>query len=236
MKWVVWALLLINVALLGFFRLEMNHNAESEPITGHEPIAPEKIKTLSPEELSALPKKSQSPSPPPPVQPQFSPVSATTEAQPAPVACYDWGSFPAVEAVRAKAVLDKLGLEAVPQEQTPRDATRYWVYIPPRRSQEEAQAKVDELKALGIEESYIVQEPVWRYAISLGVFKDEALANKFLEGLRSRGVKSAVKGRHGHEGGLTSYAIKNVSLSLADEFGKLRAEFPGSELKQVSCQ
>lgn len=230
MKWAVWGLLLVNVVLLGFFRLGANRHAESEPITGHEPITPEKIKTLSPEELSALPKKTP-PSGSQPERPQFS------QTGPQPVTtCYEWGSFAAVEAVRAKAVLDKLGLQAVARQVVPHDAMRYWVYIPPRRSQEEAQAKVDELKALGVQESYIVQEPVWRYAISLGVFKDEALADKFLEGMRSRGVKSVVKGRHSHEAGLTSYSVKNVSQSQVDEFSKVQPEFPGSELKQVSCQ
>jgi len=234
MKWVVWALLLVNVAIFGFFRMVANV-PEVEPISGHEPISPEKIKILTPEELAALPKKTTPSSPQPEQPPQFSPVSSSSSATSA-TACYEWGGFQSIDAARAKAVLANLGLEAVSRQMVPHDAVRYWVYIPPRKSQEEAQAKIDELKALGVEDSYIVQEPVWRYAISLGVFKDESLANKFLEGLRQRGVKTAIKGRHGHEGALTSYTVRNVSPLQADQFGKMQPEFPGSEFKQVSCQ
>ncbi|HEY3326526.1 MAG TPA: SPOR domain-containing protein [Novimethylophilus sp.] len=226
MKWLVWLLLLVNALLLGYFRLDpMPH---VEPVAGHEAIEPGKIKILTPDELSGLPKKDQTPSAvqaPPPVAPQ--PVVAT---------CYEWGSFAGADVARARSVLDKLSLEAVARQQAPQDAIRYWVYIPPRKTLEEAQIKVSELKALGVTESYIVQEPLWRFAVSLGVFKDDALASRFLDDLHNRGVRSAVKGRRNHEGGQTSYTIRNASLTQADAFDKLKPDFPGSELKQVSCQ
>lgn len=224
MKWLVWLLLLLNAVLLGYFRLDAERHVEL--VAGHEAIDPDKIKILTPEALSALPAKAR---------PAAAAPAAASVPQPV-AACYEWGSFPAADAVRAKAVLDRLGLEAVSRLQMPQDALRYWVYIPPRKSLEEAQAKIDELKALGIAESYIVQEPPWRFAISLGVFKDEALAGRFLEDLRGRGVRSAVKGRRNHEGGQTSYTIRNVAPAQADELGKLQPDFPGSELKQVNCQ
>lgn len=232
MKWLVLILALLNAALLGYFKLIAVPYVTPESVAGHEPIHPEQIKILTPEELSTLPKKDQ------PAAPAPGPVTPTPSASAAPVttSCYEWGIFAEPAAVRAKAVLDKLGLLAMPKQQLPQEAVRYWVYIAPKHSMEEAQAKVNELKALGIEDSYIVQEPLWRYAISLGVFKDEALANKFLEELRVRGVHTAVKGRRNHENGQTSFTIKNVSLEQAGEFGKLQPEFPGSEFKQIACE
>lgn len=220
MKWLVWLLLLVNVSLLGYFRLDpMPH---VEPAAGHEAIEPGKIKILTPDELSGLPKKDQTP--------------PAVQAPPVATACYEWGSFAGADVARARSALDKLSLEAVARQQTSQDAIRYWVYIPPRKTLEEAQVKVSELKALGVTESYIVQEPLWRFAVSLGVFKDDALASRFLDDLHNRGVRSAVKGRRNHEGGQTSYTIRNASPTQADAFDKLKPDFPGSELKQVNCQ
>ena len=229
MKWVVWLLLLLNVVLLGYFQLTAQRHVE--PLAGHQAIDPDRLKIITPEELAQLPKKEQ---PPPPEQTPPSPLASV--ALPPPASCYEWGSFAAADAARAKAALDKLGLTATAKQQTPQEAIRYWVYIPPRKSMEEAQAKVDEIKALGIEESYIIQDPKWRYAISLGVFKDGALATKFVEELRSRGVKSAVKGQRNHEGGQTGFTITSVTPDQVEKIGKLTPDFPGSELKQVDCQ
>ena len=231
MKWLVWLLLLVNALLLAYFRLDPLHHVE--PVAGHEAIEPGKLKILTPEELSGLPKTDPAPVP---ARPPQSPPQAPAAPQPAAVSCYEWGSFAGADVLRARGVLDKLSLEAVARQQAPQDALRYWVYIPPKRTLEEAQAKVDELKALGITESYIVQEPLWRFAVSLGVFKDEALASRFLDDLHNRGVRSAVKGRRNHEGGQTSYTIRNVAQNQADAFDKLKPDFPGSELKQVACQ
>jgi cell division septation protein DedD len=229
MKWLAWGLLVLNVAVFGFFKLTEGHSTGGEALTGHEAIAPEKIKMLTPDELIALPKKAVSALD----QPQPAPVSSSS---PTVAACYEWGSFPVSEVMRAKAALDSLGLEAQPRQLVPHEGTRFWVYIPPKHSQEEAQAKVDELKALGVTDTFIVKDVPWRYAISLGMFKDEALANKFLDSLRLRGVKSAVKGLKGHDGAMTSYVLNRVSLSQENLANKLQPGFPGSELKQVSCQ
>jgi len=81
-----------------------------------------------------------------------------------------------------------------------------------------------------------VKESQWRNAISLGLFRDETLATKFLEDLRERGVRSAVKGQRNHEGELADYLIKNVTPTQLEELSKRSLEFPGSELRPVDCQ
>jgi len=224
MKLLVWLLLLVNVALFGYFRWQATRPGES--LAGHEPISAEKLKILTPQELDAMPKKVT----------ETVPAAPAADAAPVHYACYEWGSFSTADVSRARNILDKFNLEATVKQQATQEATRYWVYIPPRKSLEDAQAKMAELKGLGVQESYIVQEPQWRHAISLGVFKDEALANRFLEDLRTRGVRSAVKGARNHESGQAGFFIKNVSAAVAEEIGKLKPDFPGSELKQAACQ
>jgi len=219
MRVLVWLLLLLNAAVFGYF---YSAPGPAGDVSGSRPdIAVERLKLLDQQEVASFPARAAA-------------QATESVAMPSPL-CYEWGSFSADDASGALAVLNRLGLQSSSRQQTPQEAVRYWVYIPPRKSMEEAQAKVDELRALNVEESFIVQEPRWRFAVSLGVFKDEALATRYLEELRGRGVQSAIKGQRNHEGGQTSYTIRNVQPAQADEIGKLKPEFPGSELKEVDC-
>jgi hypothetical protein len=152
------------------------------------------------------------------------------------VSCYEWGSFSEASLQKARSVLAKYSLDATVKQQTSQEATRYWVYIPPLKSAEAVQVKVDQLHARGIEDFFVVQEPQWHNAISLGVFKDEQLAAKLLEELKSKGVVSAVKGVRNQEKGQASLFISHMTSDAAAEIEKLKPDFPGSELKQATCQ
>jgi len=220
MRWIVLLLLLLNAAVFGYFRLQPAQPAAVTP--GHEAIQPEKIRILTPEEVETMPAKAQAATPAP------TPI-------PEPVACYEWGSFSNDSLQTARAAIERLAVDSVLQQTASQEAKRYWVYIPPRKTPEEAQAKVDELKALGVEEIFVVQEPKWKNALSLGVFKDEALANKLLEDLKLKGVRSAIKGLRNHESGQSHFLLKHVNERTADELGKLRPDFPGSEIRKVAC-
>ncbi len=227
MKWFVWLLLLLNLVLFGYFKLNESHPVGI--VAGHEAIQADKIKILTPEELATVPKKAEA-----------TPVAAPSPAptpQPVPLqtACYEWGSFLAGSIPRAKNILEKLSVQSELKQTASQEASRYWIYIPPLASAEKAQAKNNEVRALGVEESFVVQEPKWRNAISLGVFKDEALATKLLDDLHARGVRSAIKGVRGHENGQSSFLIRNVADNVADEIIRLQPDFPGSELKKVAC-
>lgn len=226
MRWLALLLLLLNAALFGYFKLNEAHPVGV--VSGHEAIAPEKITILTAEALAALPKKSAAPAVP--AAPTPAPMLA-----PEPAVCYEWGSFPADSLARAKGVLTQFGVESSVRQTATQEARRYWIYIPPRKNAEEAQAKSDELKALGVQEIFVVQEPKWRYALSLGVFKDEALATRLLEDLRSKGIKSAVKATRNHETGQSSFLIRHASDQVVEAIGMLQPDFPGSELKKVAC-
>jgi SPOR domain len=227
MKWIVWLLVIVNVLLLIFFNLDL-----SPPVVvpvNHQPLHPEKIKLLTPKEIEALPKKEAEVK-------EIPPVTPPVQAAPLQVACYEWGSFSTASLKKARGILTKYSLDATVKQQSLQEATRYWVYIPRLASAEAAQTKVDELHALGVEDFFVVQEPQWHNAISLGVFKDEQLAAKLLEELKSKGVVSAVKGVRNHEKGQASLFISNMSADTAAEIEKLKPDFPGSELKQATCQ
>jgi hypothetical protein len=222
MKWFVWLLLILNVVLFGYFKLSEPMPKGIQP--GHEPVQADSMKILTPEQLSALPKT----------------FSASAESvvplAVQQVACYEWGSFPSGRVARVQHILENFGLEANVLVVAPQEAMRHWVYIPPLKSLRAAQTRSDELRSLGVQESFIVQEAQWRYAISLGVFKEEAGAIQLQEEVRSRGVLDAVKGVRNDESGQSVFLIKNVTVGVAEEIGKFRPDFPSSELRQVPCQ
>ncbi|MCB5183597.1 SPOR domain-containing protein [Methylobacillus gramineus] len=219
MKWLMGALLVLNIGFFSWFALSKAPEQPQQPL--HQPLQPEKIKLLIPEEVEALPKIGE------------------VEGSPKPdevYGCYEWGSFAEQSLKQAQNILVQNSLIATVEQKTSRETMRYWVYIPPLPSAQAAQDKVVELKALGVDVSFIIQEAPWRNAISLGVFKDERLATKLLEQLKQRGVVSAQKGIRNQEKGRSSLLINNMSSEMAIELNKLGASFPGSELKQVICQ
>jgi hypothetical protein len=220
MKWVVWGLLLLNVMLLAYFNLSTAYPTQAR----HPAIQPEKIKLLTPQEVESLPKKTA----------EMADIQASLPA-PVQFGCYEWGSFSKANLARARNILTKFSINATIKQQTTPEATRYWVYIPPAKSLQAAQAKVEELRGLGVQDIFVVLEPQWRHAISFGVFKDEQLANKLLEELKNKGV-IAIKGARNQEKGQASLLMNNMSSDTAAEIDKLKPDFPGSELKQATCQ
>lgn len=227
MKWVAWLLVIVNLGLFGYFKLNESHPVEI--VVGHEAIQAEKIKVLTAAELEAMPKKNEAAS---------APVAPTPVPQPAPAvqtACYEWGSFSKANLSRARNILEKFSVPSELKETASQEATRYWVYIPPLPSAEKAQTKFNEVRAMGVTEIFVVQEPQWRNAISFGVFKDETLATKLLEDLHARGIRSAVKGARNHESGQSAFLIRDVADNVAEDIGKLQPDFPGSELKKITC-
>ncbi|MFA6178591.1 MAG: SPOR domain-containing protein [Candidatus Methylopumilus sp.] len=226
MKWVVCLLLLANVVFFAYFNLSPATPNGAHP--GLREIHPEQIKLLTDKEIEALQKKSEQPA-----EDSATQAALTAAAQ---TSCYEWGSFSARNLPRARNVLFKFSLQGIVKQQNSQESARYWVYIPRAKSLQAAQAKMDELRNLGIDDIFVVQEPQWRYAISLGVFKDEQLAAKRLEDLKTRGVNSAVKALRNQEQGQASLVINSMSPDMVAEIEKLKPDFPGSEIKQVSCQ
>lgn len=220
MKWLLSLLLLGNVLLFAYFNLPLRSGVALQVESAS--LNPEKIRLLAPEEISALPLRRL---------PLQAPVPAAGQ-----LACYEWGTFSRAKLASARSIVNRFALDAVVIQQTAAESTRYWVYVPPLRNAAAAQARAEELKQLGISELYVVQDEQFRNAISLGVFKDEQLATKLLEELKSKGVVSAAKGVRNQESGRASLYISNMSSTLVPELEKLQPEYPGSELKQVTCR
>lgn len=68
----------------------------------------------------------------------------------------------------------------------------YWVHIPPLANKAAVDKKLVELKQLGVDDATpMLDAGSQQFAISLGLFKNEHLANKYHEALSKKGVRSA---------------------------------------------
>lgn len=227
MKWIFAILLVINI--LFFTVMQLNSSHGREPMRGHEPVKAEEIKLL------AEPQNA-----PAPALPMSEPLVKSGDSAPVEVKseiCLEWGQFSGDTLKRVAQALEKLQLGEKLIQNKAEKSGGYWVYVTPRKTLQEAQKKVDELKQFGVQDSYIVREPsAMQYAISMGIFSSAEAADKYLDQLRAKGVKSAVSGPRTQEIDAAVFQIKDSGESMTAQLTKLKLDFPGSELKAVECR
>jgi hypothetical protein len=168
---------------------------------------------------------------PPRPAPAPAPVTASARAT-----CIEWGGFGTGELARAQGALDRVALGARARRVEVGVTAGYWVFIPPLRSQAAMERKVNELRDLGVNEYFPVLDPGrWRYAISLGVFRSEEGATRYLAQLRQKGVRSATVGEREQRVTQTAFLIGDPTDVESAKLAELKDEFPGSELRAVEC-
>jgi hypothetical protein len=240
MKKLVWLLVLINVGLLAYFNKDVI--LPGAPKAAMVAIQPEKISILTQQQVDALPSKGSVAAAPtstaaitPPTVDATPAANAAPASTPANSACYEWGVFSAANLTGAQSAVSNLSLQATVKEQSSLEAKRFWVYKPPLKSAEAAQAKALELKALGVNELYVVQEAKWKNAISFGVFEDEQLATNLLNELRAKGVKEVVKSLRNQGKGHASLQFSKLTDAEVLALKKLKPDFPEADVKEVAC-
>jgi hypothetical protein len=161
-----------------------------------------------------------------PGEPQAAGAAGTPAERAAPAAaCLEWGGFAVAEAPKAIEAIAPLALGDKLVQRRTDETAGWWVYVPSQGSRAAAQKKAAELKALGVEDYFIVQdEGPQRWALSLGVFRSEDLAKGRLEALKARGVRSAQVGER-------QTPVQKVWLQVrgadAAQQAKLRETAPG---------
>lgn len=116
------------------------------------------------------------------------PAPAPAAAAPAQ-ACRRIEGLIAKDAERLQQTLQAAGLAASIQPAGP--APSYWVNIPALTNKAAADKKAGELKLFGVMDFHVMQADDGSFIISLGVFRDEAVAGEYLQALNKKGVKSA---------------------------------------------
>ena len=191
-------------------------------------LNPQAITLLGPEQLSALAAERAKqvaarpkPPPPPPPQPKV-----------AVAACLELGAFNLGEVARVQQLLEPLALGAKLSQRRAEEIASYWVFMPPQGSRQAANRKSAELKKLGVEDFFVLQEdPKSRFAISLGIFKTEEAAQARLAELRKKGVRTARVAPRETPVQKVYFTVREVPEALASRLNELRQRLPGSELK-----
>ena len=208
--------LLLVAANLGLFAWS-RYNAAPDSASDREPmgrqISPEKIRVLSGTEVKGLP-----PSKP--------------AADGAAKSCIEWGGFAVAEAPRGEQALEPLALGARLTQNRTEETAGWWVFIPPQGNRAGALKKTAELKSLGIDDFFVVQEEgKFTWAISLGVFRTEESAQSRLEALRAKGVRSAQTGERETRVPKVWFQVRNADAALQAKLREIVQGFPGTELR-----
>jgi len=208
--------------------------ASTEAQLMEQQLNPQAIRLLGAEQLAALAaerakqatERAKPPPPPPPPTPPPPPPKVTVAA------CLELGAFNPGEVARVQQVLEPLELGPRLSQRRAQEIASYWVFMPPQGSRQAANRKSAELKKLGVEDFFIVQEdPKLQFAISLGIFKTEEAAQARLAELRKKGVRTARVGPRETPVQKVYFTVREVPDALASRLNELRQGFPGSELK-----
>ena len=109
------------------------------------------------------------------------------------------------------------------------------MYIPPQGDRQGAQRKGAELKALGVDDFFVVQDAGSdQWSLSLGVFRSEAAAQARLADLQSKGVRSAQVGARVSQMQKVWLRVGDADAALRARLGAVAQSIQGSELRD--CQ
>jgi SPOR domain len=227
-------LLAANLALLAWFQQFSPSDSAADPEPARRQVNPEKMRVLQDREpagfAAAAPKPGAKPAPPPVVAQGAPAPAATTPA--APGACSEWGGFAIAEAPKAEQALAPLALGARLVQRRSDETAGWWVFIPPQGNRATALKKTAELKALGIDDYFILQdEGKMRWAVSLGIFSTEEAARNRLEALRAKGVRSAQTGERDTAVSKIWFQVRGADAALLARLRESAQGFPGTEVR-----
>lgn len=205
---------LANVAFFAWTR----YYSPSQAAADGAPLA----RQVDPEKLKIIPAR------------DLPPLSLKPAAAPFAAGCLEWGSFTLADYPRAEKALEPLALGSRLGQRRTEEAAGWWVFIPPQGSRLAALKKAAELKALAVDDYFIVQEEgEFRWAVSLGVFRSEEAAQARLAALREQGVRSAQVGPRETVVPKVWLQVKGIDAALESRLKDIARQVEGSELR--SC-
>ena len=221
MRAIFLLLLAANLALFAWSNFYASPDSAADPEPARRQVSPESIRLLAGPELAGLPLLKPKPAP-------------ETQAPGAAAggSCAEWGGFSVAESPRAEQVLEPLALGARLSQRRSEEKAGWWVFIPPQGNRAAAQKKTAELKSLGIDDYFILQEESsMRWAVSLGVFSSEEAAKTRLEALRAKGVRSAQTGERETLVTKIWLQVRGADAALQAKLKEFAKALPGTEVR-----
>ncbi len=151
------------------------------------------------------------------------------------IACLEVGNFSQTELPGFEEKLKQLSLGERQAKSTVSEVATNMVYIPSLGSKDNADKKAAELRRIGINDFFIVQDQTdMRWGISLGVFKTEEAAKSHLANLNSKGVRTARIGPRTVSANKFVYQLHGLTPDEKKSFDLIKAAFPAQEIRD--CQ
>ncbi len=213
MRTLVYLLLLANLTLFGYIRLDSAGVGEGARLS-HQ-VQPDKIKLLTPQQVAAL-----------------GPAKVASLAD----VCVEWGPMSDADRARAQARLEPLDLGKLVTQRKVEVIANYWVFIPPLANKAAVDSRVAELKTQGVRDILPVELGPQRLAISLGVFRTEEAAQARLEALKAQGVKTAKVGPRAQSVQQTVLVVRDPPAQAMARLKEMQSDFQGSEIRVGSCE
>jgi hypothetical protein len=147
-------------------------------------------------------------------------------------ACLEWGSFTAAEYPRAEKALEPLALGSRIGQRRLEETAGWWVFIASQGSRAGAFRQAAELKALGINDFFVMgEETDSPWSLSLGVYRSERAARAGVTALRVLGVRSAAVGQRDTVVPRMWLQVKGIDPPLEARLKDIARQIEGSELR-----
>ncbi len=151
------------------------------------------------------------------------------------LACTEIGNFDAVESKRFESQLASLALGERLTRRTIQESARHMVYMPPQADKDAAEKKAGELKRLGVNDFFVIQDgSALQWGISLGIFKSEEAARNHLNALNQKGVRSARIGMHSPSASKFAFQLRGLDMAIKNSVVKIKGNFPRQELRECT--
>jgi len=225
LKFFFWILLMANAGLFAYQQGALDSLLPS----GHEPARI--ANQLNADKVKLIPESEARRAPAPP--PMIAPAAAAEKEE--VLVCAEAGNFPPDDARRFSAQLARLSLGERIVERPVHEVASHMVYIPPQPDKEAAEKKAEQLRQLGIEDFFIIQDnSALRWGISLGVFKQEEAARTHLASLVKKGVRSARIGQRTVSTSMMAFRLRDIDAKTKSELEKIMAGFPKQAVRECT--
>lgn len=214
MKWMTWMLLTANLLVAGFFI-----GREYWPQAESSEIAPMNVDRLSLRSQAG-----------PAVKDEPAPRIAESAAF-----CIEWRGLSAEEFVQVREQFKVMANERVMSFTGMPVNTRHWVIFPPLPSPESALAKLGELAATGIEDTFVVKDAPWRNAISLGLYGNKEAAQRRVREVEAKGVLGTRVEVLPKQGTDYYFVIRSEDPDALKSLGEIKQAYPNSRQSRVAC-
>ena len=146
-------------------------------------------------------------------------------------ACVEFFGIQPADAQRAQEAFASMQLGPRLVERRLEEVTRYWVYVPPAPDRRAVEARMAEIRKLGVTDLSIRPDN----AISLGVFSTEEAARRFLAATQNKGVRGIEYGPFAKELREVVMLVREPDTELIARLTVLQRDYPGTQLRAVPC-